>query len=115
MTTVWLIVTMQLFNISFDPADPSCGAEDLSINEIESCVELVLEIMLGHNDAIGESDESDAAPDKPGSTVILFSAYNSTPSIENPSVYIRNYQPVFKSAHVESLSLPIVSPPPKLL
>jgi hypothetical protein len=110
-----MIVTLQLFNISFDPADPFLGTEDLSINEIESCAELILEIVLGQEGAIGESDESDEAHNKPGSAIILFSISNTKVSVENPSVYIKNYHPVFKSADIESLSLPIVSPPPKLL
>jgi hypothetical protein len=46
MTIVCLIVSLQLFNISFDPADTFCGPEDLSINEIESCVELVVEKVM---------------------------------------------------------------------
>jgi len=115
MTIVCLIVSLQLFNISFDPADTFCGPEDLSINEIESCVELVVEIILGHEDAVGESDESDEAPNKPGSSFVLFSISNSSLILANPTTLIKSYQPLFKSAHIESLSFPILSPPPKLL
>jgi hypothetical protein len=113
VTIVWVTVTLQLFNISFDPADPFCGREDLSVNEIESCIEMVLEIVLGHEDAIEENDESDEAPDKPGATVILFSLFYSSVSVENPTVHTKNYHPIFKSSHIESLSLPITAPPPK--
>jgi hypothetical protein len=115
VTIVWMAVTLQLFNISFDAADPFYGREDLSVNEIESCVEMVLEIVLGHEDAIDESDESDEAPDKPGTNIILFSLFYSTVSIENPTIHTKNYHPIFKSSHIESLSLPITAPPPKLL
>jgi hypothetical protein len=115
VTILWMVVIVQLFNISFDPADPFCGTEDLSINEIESCVEMVVEIVLGHEDAIEESDESDEAPDKPGTAFTLFSILYSSISIENPIVNTRNYHSIVNSSDIESLSLPITSPPPKLL
>jgi hypothetical protein len=113
MTIVWLIVSLQLFNISFDPADPFLGTEDLSINEIESCVELVLEIVMGKEDAVKESDESDEAPGKPGTTITLFSVSCTNLSLENQTIDIKNLQPIFTSTDIESLNLPILSPPPK--
>ena len=113
MTIVCMIVSVQLFNLSFDPADPSFGKEDLSINEIESCLELILEIVLGNDDAVKESDESDEAQDRPGSTVTLFTICNSESLEENQSIEVRRCLPTINSAHLESPSLPITSPPPK--
>lgn len=113
MTIVCMIVSLQLFNLSFDPADPSYGKEDLSINEIESCLELIFEIVLGHDDAVKESDESDEAPDRPGSTVTLFTISASALLEENQSIEIKGSLSVIASTNLESLSLPIISPPPK--
>ena len=113
MTIVCMIVSVQLFNLSFDPADPSYGKEDLSINEIESCLELILEIVLGHHDAVKESDESDEAPDRPGSTIILFTISTSVLLEENQSIEIKSALSIIASTNLESVSLPIISPPPK--
>jgi hypothetical protein len=115
MTIVWMIVALQLFNISFDPADHLSGTEDLSINDIESCVEMIVEVVLGHEDAIEESDEADEAPEKPGSAITLFAIFHSKISIETPSKSTINNHSIFRSSSIESLSLPIISPPPKLL
>jgi hypothetical protein len=115
MTIISLIVTLQLLNTSFDPADPGYGSEDLSINEIESCLELILEIVMGHENAISESDESDEAPDKPGTIMTLYSIGNWKMPLENPSICIKTRHSLFRIAPIESLSLPITSPPPRLL
>lgn len=50
-----------LLNISIDPPDREARgvAEDTSINEIESVVELVTEELLGMDDFLPEHDESD--------------------------------------------------------
>jgi hypothetical protein len=113
MTVVCVIVSVQLFNLSFDPADPTYGKEDLSINEIESCLELILEIILGHDDAVMESDESDEAPDRPGSTITLFTIPNSALLNESQSIKIKSCLPISNSAYLQSRSVPITSPPPK--
>jgi hypothetical protein len=115
MTIVSMMVLLQLFNISVDPADPFCGREDLSINEIESCVELVLEIVMDQENAIEESDESDETPGNPGTNFTLFAAFHSILFVANPTVNIKRYQTIYKSSDVESLSPVITAPPPKLL
>ncbi len=50
-----------LLNISVDPADPNPNyiPEDLSFNDQESMVEIVLEKILGFEDAISEYDDHD--------------------------------------------------------
>jgi hypothetical protein len=112
-TIVCMIVSVQLFNLSFDPADISYGKEDLSINEIESCLELILEIILGHDDAVKESDESDEATDRPGSTVTLFTISASVLLEENQNIEIKSSLPIILTTNLESVNLPIISPPPK--
>lgn len=113
MTIACMIVAVQLFNSSFDPVDPAYVKEDLSINEIESCLELILEIILGHDDAVMESDESDDAPDRPGSTVTLYTISASVVLEENQSIEIKSALPIIAGTNLDSVSLPIISPPPK--
>ncbi|MEQ9352063.1 MAG: hypothetical protein RJQ00_05700 [Vicingaceae bacterium] len=53
---------LYLLNICVDTADPNPEhiPEDLSINDQESIVEIVLEKVLGYEDAIKEYDDHDA-------------------------------------------------------
>lgn len=51
-----------LLNISVDIADPNPEyiPEDLSINDQESIVEIIVEQVLGYEDAIKEYDDNDS-------------------------------------------------------
>lgn len=57
----WLLLSIHFLNISVDSQDirPDYVAEDLSINDQESVVEIVLEQFLHIENAIAEHDESD--------------------------------------------------------
>ncbi len=52
---------LYLLNISVDTADPNPNhiPEDLSINDQESIIEIVLEKVLGYENAIKEYDDND--------------------------------------------------------
>lgn len=54
---------LYLLNISVDPIDPrpEYMPEDLSINDQESIVEIVIEEVLGYQNAIDEYDDHDTA------------------------------------------------------
>ena len=56
----WVVLLM-LLNLSIDPPDSEAPGqeEDISVNEIESVVELVAEQWLGLEDFLPEGDESD--------------------------------------------------------
>jgi hypothetical protein len=58
---ICLVVIFQLLNLSIDAPDaqPDYLPENLVINDIESIVELVLEDLLGIDNAISEQDEPD--------------------------------------------------------
>lgn len=58
---VWGFMGLYLLNISVDTADPNPNhvPEDLSINDQESIVELVVEKVFGMEDAIPEYDDHD--------------------------------------------------------
>lgn len=58
---LWGLIGLHLLNISVDIADPNPEhiPEDLSINDQESIIEIVLEKILGYEDAIKEYDDHD--------------------------------------------------------
>lgn len=55
------VFAMHIFNICIDTPDaqPDWMPEDLSVNDIESVVEFILEDVLKINNAIAEHDEAD--------------------------------------------------------
>tara|TARA_R100001015_G_C4561253_1_gene121068 strand:+ start:116 stop:451 length:336 start_codon:yes stop_codon:yes gene_type:complete len=55
-------MAVYLLNISIDPADPNPEniPEDLSFNDQESIIEVVVEKFLGFEDAIKEYDDNDS-------------------------------------------------------
>lgn len=57
----WGLIGLYLLNISVDTADsnPEYIPEDLSINDQESVVEIVVEKILGYENAIKEYDDND--------------------------------------------------------
>ena len=58
---LWGLMGLYLLNISVDTADPNPEhiPEDLSINDQESIVEIVVEKILGYENAIEEYDDHD--------------------------------------------------------
>lgn len=58
---LWGLMGVYLLNISVDTADPSPEhiPEDLSINDQESIVEIVVEMILGYENAFEEYDDND--------------------------------------------------------
>ncbi len=61
LNTLWGLLILHLINISVDSPDrlPKHIAEDLSFNDQESIIEMVLEQVIGIEDAIPEHDEAD--------------------------------------------------------
>lgn len=57
----WTLIAIYLLNISVDTTDPAPQSvtEDLAINDQESLVEIVVEEILGFENAIHENDDPD--------------------------------------------------------
>lgn len=55
------LMAIHIFNLSVDTKDaaPDCIAEDLTFNDQETIVELLLEKVIGIDNAISEQDEPD--------------------------------------------------------
>jgi len=79
-------MAIQLINISINTGDKS-HYEDLSVNEIETCIELVVEIFLGQENAMEESGEHEHSGARPGYHLLLF-AYKTDCSLAplNPEI-----------------------------
>src|SRR5690606_39464798 len=58
----WGLMGLYLLNISVDPADPNPDhiPEDLSFNDQESIVEIIVEKILGFENAFKEYDDQDS-------------------------------------------------------
>lgn len=75
-----VLLAFHIFNISVDMPDaqPDYIAEDLTINDQESFIELVLEQVLGIDDAIAEHDEQDESNDQNFEMCKDFKLYNQS-------------------------------------
>lgn len=57
---VWLLMALHILNLSADTADADpAKPEDLSVNDMETVAEVIVEGILGMVDAFPESDERD--------------------------------------------------------
>src|SRR5690606_12372145 len=58
----WGLMGLYLLNISVDPADPNPDhiSEDLSFNDQESIVEIIVEKIMGFENAFEEYDDHDS-------------------------------------------------------
>ena len=59
---LWVLMGLYILNLSADTADPESQhiAEDLTINDQESMVEVLVETILGFEEAFEEFDDPDA-------------------------------------------------------
>jgi hypothetical protein len=114
-TLVSLFVAVQTMNICVDPVDHHTGSQDTSINEIESCIEFIVEVVMGEEHAISESDETDYSTSFRTAGIILFLPTQLEMNTGAPYTFV----PVQLTAHsymrLKSLALPITSPPPRAL
>ena len=110
---VTMIVALQLVNVSIDPVDPS-HFEDLSINEIESCIELVIEVVLGHDNAIQETEDHDHSSFKPVNTFVLFNVSRVSHTFENSLEVVSAPGFIHNTSLIPSPTRAILLPPPKL-
>ena len=115
----WLLLAVHFLNISVDSQDirPDYTAEDLSINDQESVMEIVLEQVLEIENAVPEHDESDAEGKngnnnrfQPDPSVNLVAANGYTDRFANDATK----QAIMESEHrVDSGFHRIETPPPR--
>jgi hypothetical protein len=108
-------MAIQVMNLSIDAVDPSPHYEDLSVNEIESCVEFVLEVVMDRSNAITETDDQDHHTHKPGTSLFLYAMNASVSQAEKSFLIIREEKKILNSSLFESLNQAVTSPPPKVI
>lgn len=112
------LLALYLLNISVDTADKNAEyiAEDLSLNDQESIVELIIEKVLGIEDAIKEYDDLDTEDHNKKKTVKIDSLFHnySNHNDSNKSLNDRRKEyPGFNARLVTGFE-EIDSPPPKI-
>jgi hypothetical protein len=112
-TALLVLMAAQLVNISINVADPSPVMEDLSVNEIESCVELVLEVFLGNDGAIKETNDQDHSTHKTVNNVQFCVTNFSNVLLENNSADILRIHDTFLVLNFKSFEQTIIAPPPR--
>lgn len=114
----WLFLAVHIFNCSVDSPDlqPVYAAEDLSINDMESIVEILLEKVFNCQDLIAEHDEDDS---NDGECFKIEKPYSFffTKSFNNHKVFEDQQNTIIPANYIEHYFLhyhpEIVPPPPK--
>lgn len=104
---LWMVFALHILNCSVDTPDPNPDSvpEDLTVNDMESIVEFVLEQVFDINNAIAEHDENDTEDDSSGLTIkkgIDFTYYDNHNKISFSNAVITiskrsNYEDNFAS------------------
>lgn len=113
-----LVMALNILNYSVDTPDAQAEniPEDLSFNDMESIVEIILEQLLGFDNAIAEIDENDS-DESTGITIkkgLDFYSYQQTAfsfSVFNTMFNCKNG--LFTDQYSEQFHPEVVPPPPK--
>lgn len=114
---LWGLMGFYLLNMSVDTADPNPEhiPEDLSINDQESMVEIVLEMVLGFEDTIKEYDDHDTEDQNKKRNVkidLLELLFKGDKMDDSQSIEIKKTFPAYEARLIRSFN-EIDSPPPK--
>lgn len=114
-----ILMALHIFNISVDTpdADPDSKPEDLSYNDMESVVEIILEKCLDYDNAIAEHDEADedcvtSKTIEIASDIIITDFFTYPFSTPLPSELLKVKTPYVGSCSSDHIS-EITPPPPK--
>ncbi|WPP52771.1 hypothetical protein [Catalinimonas niigatensis] len=114
---LWGVMGLYLLNISVDTEDPNPQhiPEDLSFNDQESIVEIIVEKLLGFENAIEEYDDLDTEEQEQKNNIKIDLLVCSRPDTQlAQSAYtIKDQQFPEVEAHLTSGFQQINTPPPK--
>ncbi len=119
---ICLLMALHVINLSIDPPDqygttsrPYEQAEDLSVNDIESFGELLLEECFGLVDAVPEHDEPDeeSSLTKLGQDYVFVKSFVFAPLVLVARFLVAEFIP-FSVMRVPTHVLDILSPPPQV-
>ena len=118
LNVFWGLLAIYCLNISVDTADlnPNYVLEDLSINDQESIIEIVLEKFLGIENAIPEVDDNDKDDHSKSNSIQFDMLTNLAQSIEltAPLSNDSNKTHPKNSARLTSGHYLLIAPPPKV-
>lgn len=115
----WLFMALHILNCSVDSPDahPDYVPEDLAYNDIESISELVLEQILGFENAVAEHDEHDTEEGASFGVakILLYCQSSFEFSIKRISLrpYLKNTPLNYEQTFISQFHPDIVSPPPQ--
>lgn len=118
---IWFSMALHIFNLSIDSPDqlPDTVPEDLRVNDIESFAELIVEHVLGFENAISEHDETDHEGGLSFTSDKIFIYHKPSSSIyflPKPNFVELMVKMSFANEWIISQFSPsIISPPPRLL
>ena len=113
---MWALMGAHFLNISIDTADPNPESipEDLTINDQESIIELIVEKVLGFENAIEEYDDYDAEDHtKKVAKIDLITPGLEKQSNAIPITFIKKKEYPFHKLHLKDAFLHLDTPPPK--
>ncbi|MBT8186790.1 MAG: hypothetical protein KJO73_03800 [Croceitalea sp.] len=115
---LWGLMGLYLLNISVDTADPNPEhiPEDLSINDQESIVEIVVEKVLGFENAIREYDDHDTEDHNKKKNVkidLLVHVIKADKFAQNQFLKRKTLYPDYEARLTKDFN-EIDSPPPKV-
>lgn len=115
---VWLVLALHIVNCSVDTPDPHPEnvPEDLSYNDMESVVEIVLEQVLGIENALAETDDTDTNGNnslnfKKG-VDFFYHQFASNPLFFHSSFSVCKHT-LYEEKYSEQFHPELISPPPK--
>lgn len=110
-------MALHIFNLSIDAPDaqPESIAEDLSVNDIESVTELVLEKLLMIENAIPESDEKDTDDGSPLEIkkIEFFTNKIELIPLNQITANLSSFSTLQQDAFLKLLYYDITTPPPQ--
>ncbi|WP_439482503.1 hypothetical protein [Cyclobacterium plantarum] len=114
----WIFMALYLLNCSVDAGDenPNYLPEDLSINDHESMIEIILEIGLGIEDAIPESEDADGDRETTHKKKLKSDIHLFIPSKINDFRFLEaltNKYTTGQSVLISSVFFRVPSPPPR--
>ncbi|MDX1351101.1 MAG: hypothetical protein R3279_12665 [Putridiphycobacter sp.] len=115
---LWSFIGLHLLNISVDAPDPNPQhiPEDLSINDQESIIEIILEKILGYENAIEEYDDLDTEEQqkKSNGKIDLSNHYLADNGLKRSSIESTRLNFPDHHTHLTNGFHELDTPPPKL-
>jgi len=114
---LWLVLALHVFNCSVDTPDgtPSSKPEDLSINDMETIYELVVEKILGYTNAVPEHDEPGDEENNGINAKKAVDFYFYQLSLKLPLIHEQTAGKycIFRDMYAEKFHPELTPPPPK--